>query len=617
MTRSDAFRGSLPGLWRILRRFWPHIRKELLLIAGSLLAMLAQIGLRLLEPWPLKFLFDQFFDAGSGPGVVNVGVLERLGPTGVLTLLALSVVVITGLRSAASYLNTVGLAVAGNRILAAVRSDVYHHLLRLSLSFHTQARNGDLITRITGDIGRLQEVAVTAVLPLVVNSLTLIGMLALMFWMNWQLALVAVLTFPLVSISLVRLTGRIREVAREQRRRESAIAATAAESLSAIKVVQTFSLEDTLEHAFSRQNKKSLKEGVQGKRLAARLERSVDVLIALSTALVLWYGAWLVLRDALTPGDLIVYMSYLKGAFRPMRDLAKYTGRIAKATAAGERVLNVLDTSPEIRDRPDAVPAPAFRGAVRFENVSFAYDPERPVLQNVSFEVAAGQRVALVGPSGSGKSTLVSLLLRLYDPAGGHILIDGYDIRAFSLASLRAQVSVVLQESVLFAVSVRENIAYGSPGVTREEVEAAARLANAHDFIQALPQGYETVLGERGATLSGGQRQRVAIARAAVRQAPIVILDEPTTGLDGENVWEVTEALERLTEGRTTFLIAHDLLAARHADLILYLEGGRLVEHGTHAELMRLRGRYAAMYTLQSMSRNGTARRERVYALAS
>jgi ATP-binding cassette subfamily B protein len=579
--------------------------------------MLAQIGLRLLEPWPLKFLFDRFFDAGSGWTVTDIRGLESLNTVGVLTLLALSVVVITGLRSAASYLNTVGLALAGNRVLTEVRREVYHHLLRLSLSYHTQARNGDLITRITGDIGRLQEVAVTAILPLLVNSLTVVGMLGLMFWMNWQLTLMAVVTFPLVSLSMVRLTGRIRVVAREQRRREGAMAATAAESLGAIKVVQAFSLEKTLEHAFSHQNRKSFQEGVRGKRLAARLERSVDVLIAFSTAMALWYGAWLVLRDELTPGDLIVFMSYLKGAFRPMRDLAKYTGRIAKATAAGERVLDVLDTTPEIRDLPNAVRAPAFQGSVRFQDVSFAYDPRHPVLQDTSFKVQAGQRVALVGPSGSGKSTLVSLLLRLYDPTQGRILIDGRDIQTYTLASLRAQISVVLQESVLFAATVRDNIAYGSPHATPEEIETAARLANAHDFIQALPQGYDTVLGERGATLSGGQRQRIAIARAAVRRAPVVILDEPATGLDGENEWEVKEALERLTEGCTTFLIAHDLVTAQHADMILYIEGGRILERGTHAELMRLRGRYAAMYTLQSLSRNGAARKEQSYALAS
>jgi ATP-binding cassette subfamily B protein len=437
-----------------------------------------------------------------------------------------------------------------------------------------------------------------------------------MFWMNWQLALVALLAFPLVSLSMLRFTGRIQDVARKQRRREGALAATATESIGAIKVVQAFSLEKTLERAFSRQSKKSLREGVRGKRLAARLERTVDVLIATGTALVLWYGAWLAVSGALSAGDLVVFLNYLKRAFRPMRDLAKYSGRIAKATAAGERVLDVFETVPEIRDLPGAVCAPPFRGAVRFEDVSFAYEPAQLVLQDVSFEVWPGQHVALVGPSGGGKSTLASLLLRLYDPVQGRILIDKRDIREYTLASLRAQISIVLQESILFAVSVRDNIAYGSPDATDEEIEAAARLANARDFIQALPEGYDTILGERGETLSGGERQRIAIARAAVRQAPIVILDEPATGLDKENERAVSEALERLTRERITFLIAHDLRTAQQADLILYLEKGRIVERGAHAELMRCGGRYGAMYNLQSLLQSDdVAEEEVIYAL--
>jgi ATP-binding cassette subfamily B protein len=423
-----------------------------------------------------------------------------------------------------------------------------------------------------------------------------------MFWMNWPLALMALAVFPLFFLSTVRISGRIREVARKQRRREGAMAATAAESIGAIKVVQAFCLEETLERTFSAQSRKTFKDGVRGKRLASRLERTVDVLIAIDQALVLGYGAWLVLQGTSTPGDLLVFLSYLKGAFRPMRDLAKYTGRLAKATAAGERVLDVLDTPSDVTDLPDAVPAPTFYGEVCFENVCFAYEPPHPVLKDISFETIPGQCVALVGPSGSGKSTLASLLLRLRDPQLGCIRIDGADLRTYTLSSLRAQISIVLQESTLFGVSIRDNITCGLQDVPPDQIEVAARLANAHDFIMELPAGYDTVLGERGVTLSGGERQRIAIARAAVREAPIVILDEPATGLDNENEHAVQEALERLTWGRTTFLIAHDLRSTERADLILYLDRGRIVESGTHRELMRKRGRYAAMYNLQSLS---------------
>jgi len=392
---------------------------------------------------------------------------------------------------------------------------------------------------------------------------------------------------------------------RSQRQREGAMAATAAESIGAIKVVQALSLQNMLENSFSRHNRQSLKESAKAQRLAAGLERMVELLVGIATALVLWRGVQLVLKQAITPGDLLVFVNYLRIAFKPMRQLAKYTGQIAKATASGERILDVLDTVPDIRDVRGATEAPPLRGSVRFENVSFAYEPTNRILHNITFEVQPGQRIALVGPSGGGKSTLVSLLLRLYDPIEGKILVDGGDLRQYKLQSIRRQISVVLQDTILFAASVRDNIAYGCLGASDEAIEKAARLANAHDFIMALPEGYETVLGERGATLSGGQRQRISIARAAIRQAAIVILDEPTTGLDNENERAVNEALDRLTHKRTTFVVSHNLRAIEQADLIFYIENGRILEQGTHKQLLRFNGRYAAMYTCEKQVGSG------------
>jgi ATP-binding cassette subfamily B protein len=348
----------------------------------------------------------------------------------------------------------------------------------------------------------------------------------------------------------------------------------------------------------------------------AALERAVGFLTAVSTALVVWYGARLVLRQELTPGELLVFLTYLRNTFHPVQDFAKYTGRLAKASAAGERVIDLLEQTPAVRDLPGAVAAPAFRGAIRFESVSFAYEPDRRVLEEIEFAVDPGQHVALVGASGIGKSTLASLLLRLYDPGQGRVLIDGRDIRDYTLASLRAQISVVLQDTLLFAATVRDNIAYGAPTATAADVEAAARLANAHDFIQALPKGYDTVLGERGVTLSGGQRQRLAIARAAVRKAPILILDEPATGLDEENERAVLDALTRLAQERTTFFITHDLRIAAGADLVIYLERRRVLERGTHLDLLRAGGRYAALYRLQSATLNHVAEKNATATLA-
>jgi ATP-binding cassette, subfamily B, bacterial len=535
----------------------------------------------------------------GGAAVTGIAWIDALGPGQRVALAALAVLLIAGGRAAVAYVATVGFALAGNRVLTEVRGDLYRHITRLSLSYHSKARSGDLLTRLTGDIGRLQEVTVTALMPLLVNVLTLIGMLLVMLWINWQLALLAVSIIPAFIFIMTSLGTRIRSVAREERKREGMLAASAAEVIGAIKVVQSLSLERTLEGSFASANKKSLAEGVRGRRLAAGLERGVDALVAVGSALVLWYGARTVLGGEMLLGDLLVFTAYLKNAFKPMRDLAKYAGRIAKAAASGERIVEVLETIPAVRDLPGAAPAPRLRGTVEFHELSFAYEPGQPILHNLNLRVPAGARVALVGPSGGGKSTLASLLLRLYEPTAGRITIDGYDIRRFTLASLRRQIAIVPQESVLFAASIRDNIAFGAPHATPREIVAAAAMANAHGFISRLPEGYATVVGERGATLSGGQRQRIAIARAAIRRAPIVILDEPTTGLDQENEQIVSEALERLTADSTTFLIAHNLHTVTNADLILFIEQGRVQEQGTHAELLRLNGRYAELYRTQ------------------
>jgi ATP-binding cassette subfamily B protein len=593
------FKESLPRFLAVIQRFGPHIKREWPLLSGALIALIAQIGLRLLEPWPLKIVIDEITGSEASADSSQLTIFDDIGPVTLITLAALAIVVIAIARAVTAYFSTVGLALAGNRIISQVRNDLYKHMLRLPLSFHIAARQGDLITRVTGDVGRLREVTVTAVMPLIVHTLTLVGMLALMFWLNWQLGLLALAAFPLLALVMFKLSRRIQQVARDQRKHESEMATTAAETIGAIQVVKAFSLEMSLEESFSKQNRKSIKEGVKGKRLSARLGRTVDILIAVGTALVLWYGAWLAIRGEITIGSLIVFLSYLKGAFKPTRSLAKYTERLAKATASGERVLDILEISPEIHNDQNLIKAPRFNGKVRFETVYFGYEPGYFVLENIDFEVQAGQSVAFVGPSGSGKSTLTNLLLRFYDPVQGRVTIDDRDIRSYTLDSLRNQITIVLQENVLFALSIKDNIAHGRPDASMNEIEQAARLANAHDFILNLPNGYETVIGERGDTLSGGQRQRIAIARAALSQAQIFILDEPATGLDKENDQLVREALEKVTEGRTVFTIAHDLTAAEEADKIFYLEKGRIVESGGHQELISLRGRYADMYQKQ------------------
>ncbi|BAS55522.1 ABC transporter ATP-binding protein [Leptolyngbya boryana NIES-2135] len=610
MNPAQQLQVVIPGIGRILKRFSPYIRKQQSLITLSMLALFGEIALRLLEPLPLKFIFDELFVQQAGGAVLHpVPLIGALDTRSLLLLCAIAIVALAGIRGIAAYWSTVGFALAGNRVLTEIRSVLYTHLQTLSLSFYSRTRSGDLTLRVISDVAVLQEVVVTALLPLLANCLILLGMVGVMFWLNAQLAILGLTLLPIFWFSTFRLTQRIRAVSKQQRQREGSMAATAAESIGAIKLVQALSLQDKFTTVFTHQNQKSLKEGVKAKRLSAQLERTVEVLLATATALVLWRGAELVLRNALTPGDLLVFLTYLKNAFKPVRDFAKYIGRLAKASAAGDRILDLLDQAPDIYDLPEAKPAPRLAGAVQFDNVSFAYEPGYSVLQDISFTVKPGQRVAIVGYSGSGKSTLTTLLLRLYEPDQGTILIDNQDIRRYTLESLRTQMSVVLQDSLLFAASVWDNIAYGASTATEADVIAAAKLANAHEFILNLPQGYDTILGERGVTLSGGQRQRLSIARAAIRQAPILILDEPTTGLDKANEQEVIDALERLSVGRTTFLIVHDLELAARADFIFYMERGRLVERGTHEALMQLNDRYAALYRLQAT--------ERQYAAAS
>ncbi|MEM7591405.1 MAG: ABC transporter ATP-binding protein [Cyanobacteria bacterium P01_A01_bin.83] len=605
---------ALPGLRRIVREFAPEIRQHKLLLGISFLGLIVEVIAQLLRPWPLKFIFDYIILADADSPALKFPMLSEANPMTLLFVFSVGIIAVSGLRAVAAYVSLVTMSLAASKIVAEIRARLYTHLQRLSLSFYHRVKSGDLITRITSDIDKLRDVTVMAIFPLIVEMLTLVSMVGLMFWLNWELALIGLAVFPLLLLSTIKITKRIHQVSRKQRKREGAMAATAAEAIGAMMVVQALSMERMLQRMFASPNRKSLADSAKAQQLSAGLQRTIEILVAIATALVMWRGVNLVLAEALTPGDLLVFVNYLKSAFKPTRQLAKHVAKISKATASGERIVGLLNIVPAIRDRPGAIQAPMLNGAVEFDCVSFGYTSDKTILKDLSFRVSPGQRVAIVGPSGGGKSTLVSLLLRLYDPQSGQILIDGHDIRNYRLESLRRQISIVLQDSVLFGVSVRDNIAYGAlasdkptlkgkpsdAGMTSlREIKAAARLANAHKFITALPQGYDTILSERGSTLSGGQRQRIAIARAAVRKAPVVILDEPTMGLDNQSEQAVTEALDRITANCTTFIITHDLRSAENAERIFYIENGAILERGTHSELMQLGKRYSALYQLQ------------------
>jgi len=600
MAKVKPLKQSIPDFWQLLKYMRPYLRRHRPLIAGSFLALFAGVMMRALEPWPLKMVIDHVIIPGPEQ-VTGNGWIESLDPLTLVAGSSLALILILGLRALSTYWQKVGFALVGNKVLSQVRAALFRHIQCLSLSFHNKSRSGDLLIRVIGDIGLLKDVAVTAFLPLVGSILVLASMALLMLWLNWKLALLVLVSAPLYWIPTLVLGKRIQGVSRKQRKRESAMASTVAESIGAMQVVQTLSLEDTFADQFGKQNQKSIKEGVKIKRLLAKLQGTVQLMTGVSTAVVLFYGTVLILRGSLSAGELLVFLSYLKAAFKPMQDFAKYSGRMAKASAAGERVIQLFETPADVSDAADALPASPFEGALTFDHVNFAYEEEQLVLKDVSFHIKPGQKVAIVGPSGAGKSSLIGLISRLYDPVSGRVLFDNTDIRHVTLESLRSQISVVLQDTLLFATSIEENIAYGAPGSSDAAIREAAKLANIHEFVKGLPEGYATQVGERGVTLSVGQRQRIALARAALRRAPFLILDEPTSSLDKDNRHAVLQALHQISAGRTTFMITHDLSQIEHADVILHIQHGVLIESGSHHELMTAKGAYAQLVDSEYM----------------
>jgi subfamily B ATP-binding cassette protein MsbA len=471
---------------------------------------------------------------------------------------------------------------------------------RLSLRFHDRQRTGDLITRLTSDVQAIRDVVSGGSILFFTNASLLAGMLGMMFWLNWQFALAALSVSPLLFWSVFRYTSRVKAAARVARTSEGLLASVAQETLSSIRIVQGLAQEEQQSDRFQTQNTTSLNAYLESVRYQAAVAPLVDVFAAAGLAIVMWFGATRVLAGQLTTGDVVVFFAYVTNLYAPIKALSRLWYSLNRATIGIERIGEVMELAYDVTDRPDARPAERMTGQIEFRDVSFAYDQSREVLSRICLNIAAGERLAIVGATGAGKSTLASLIPRLYDPSGGAVLIDGHDLRSFRVQSLRDQVGMVLQDALLFSGSIRDNIAFGKPEATMEEIVAAAHTANADEFIDRLPLGYETAVSERGTTLSGGQKQRIAIARAILRNAPILILDEPTTGLDAVSERLVVEALERAAEGRTTITIAHRLTTLRFADRIIVLDGGRIVEEGTHLELVRLRGRYASFFNLHT-----------------
>ncbi|NIU86107.1 MAG: ATP-binding cassette domain-containing protein [Nitrosopumilaceae archaeon] len=604
MAKKKKINDLVPSLINIFKYFSVYIKQQKTIIVLSTLALVSQVAFRLLEPWPIKYIFDYLLlnDKSQESAVNNF--LNNFENNTVLIILCLALVIFATLRAAANYISTVGFAVVGNRVIVKVREKLFSHLQALSLNFHDKTKTGDLTLRLIGDVGILRDVTVTAILPFIGNILIIVGIMIVMFIMHWKLALASTILLPLFWLRTKTLSTRLHGVSREQRKRQGAMSSMATESFNAIKTVQALVLNTKFAEMFSSQSNKDFKDSVKAKKIEANLGRTVDVIVAASTAIVLWYGVKLVFANEITPGDILIFVTYLKAAFKPIRDSIKYTGRLSRAVASGERVLDILQVEPEIYDLPGSVEAPDFKGRITFENVNFSYDDKENTLNNINFDIKPGQFVAIAGPSGNGKSTILSLLLRLYDPKSGTVRMDGSDIRNFKISSLRSQITILLQDNILFAESIKDNIACGLYDIFHEQIVEAAKLANAHEFITTFPKGYDTMIGERGATLSNGQRQRIAIARAIIKNSPVLILDEPTASLDENNEVAVIQAIEALRKDKTTILVTHKLKQAQNADQILYIKDGNIIDCGTHTQLLESCEDYNSLFYLQNPSKD-------------
>ena len=585
-----------------MRHFVPLLRPFRWKLVVAVTAMVLDASINVFRPWPLKVVIDRVLSHRPSRvpflrAWLDTAPFDRLEVLYGACAAMLLIAVTTGLLT---YYITRSMGDLAHDFVFAIRRDLFAHLQRLSLRFHDRQRTGDLITRLTSDTQAIQEMIANGITVLGTNACLLVGMLTLMFWLDWAFALVSLTVAPLLFWTVLRFKRRIKFASRRARASTGQLASLAQETLESIRIVQGLAQEEQQDERFQVRSASHHQANLEIVRYQARVVPLVDVFASIGTAIVMWYGATRVLSGVLTTGDVVLFFAYVTNLYSPMKGLARSSYLFTKASVGAERIAEVMSIRSDVTDREGAREASQLKGEIEFRDVSFEYETGRAVLSHIDLKIAQGEKVAIVGATGAGKSTLVGLLPRFYDGCAGEVRIDGNDIRNYSLRSLREQISLVLQDSLLFSGTIRENIAFGRPGASDEQIAAAAVTANADEFIQGLPEGYETLVAERGTTLSGGQKQRIAIARAILRDAPILILDEPTTGLDAVAEQIVMDALERAVAGRTTLIIAHRLTTVRLADRIVVLHRGQIVEQGTHLELLARRGRYARLYHLQS-----------------
>jgi subfamily B ATP-binding cassette protein MsbA len=568
-----------------------------------LVSMLVEAIMSVATPWPLKIIIDDVVAHGRLPQWLQWAnfLLPPDNKLAMAALVALGFVFISALGSVAGYITSYYNENVAQHIANDLRKRIYHHLQHLSLAYYDTHQTGKVLSTITADVATVQDFASSTLLTILVDAMTIFGMLILMFYLDTGFTLTALAVTPFLLLFVSRFKKVMKKATREVRMDQSNMLIVLQQGLESIRAVNAFGRQDFEEDKLGEISKETMNAALKARKVKSILPPVVTITVSLCVGLVLWHGTELIFAKVMTVGALTVFLWYMNKFFSPVQDLAKMTSTIAQATIALERIQAILDTEPVILFSK-GLDTGSFKGDIVFDHVFFSYTPDTLVLNDVNIQIKKGQRIGICGPTGCGKSTIISLVARFYDPTGGRVLIDGRDIKEFRLDSLREQIGFVLQETSLFYGTVRDNIAYGRPGASEEEIMEAARLANAHEFISVMPRGYDTLVGERGVTLSGGQRQRLGIARAVVRNSPILILDEPTASLDTESEKLVMEALENLMAGRTVIIIAHRLTTIRDADNIIVLHKGVVMEEGTHDELMAKGKIYSDMYKVQAWS---------------
>jgi ATP-binding cassette subfamily B protein/subfamily B ATP-binding cassette protein MsbA len=583
------------GTLRVIGKVLGRLRPYRLAFAGAVLQVLLSGLLELAKPWPLKVVVDNVL--GGHP--LDMPWVGSLPPRELLLAACVALILVYALLGAFSVSSNYASISVGQRMVNDFRSELYAHLSRLSLAFHSRREVGDLLYRLTSDTFAIQTLTMNGFFPILTSLVLLVGMVVVMVRLDPLLTAASLAVVPFLFLSISRLSIRIITLSTDARVKESAFWSVAQRTMGAIRVIQAFTTEEEEHGRFVERSSESLAANLRLYTFQSIYSAFVNVLIAVGTALVMWIGATHVLDGTLTIGAVLVFTTYLASLYAPINSLTQTWSLVQGAKVGAERVFEILETQPDLQDGIRPLARGEVHGAVTFEDVKFGYDESRLVLTGVTFHARAGDVIALVGATGAGKTTLVSLIPRFYDPTDGRVLLDGIDVREFQLRGLRQQVAMVLQQPLVFPTTLRENVAYGRPDATPEQIAEAARLAQLDDFLARLPEGLDTVVGESGATLSGGEQLRITIARAILRDAPLLILDEPTAALDADTEARVMLGLERLMEGRTTFVIAHRLSTVRRADVILVLENGRVVEQGDFRTLVARGGLFARLHRTQ------------------